>query len=285
MTGSSIPACLMRGAKIMKSFFATAGAVALIASLSACTKKEEAEKKASEDDAMVEFETPSDDESAGDDKLLNDNAPLENALDLIDEDAPEADGTERFFGKKSFTIVSKQTGMEEGDVVEHVRDWGRKRAEIKNTSVSIGGFTQPTSQRAIYDGSKITTVDETTGRVTTTTNPMYDAIVARMKGKSGVDFGKEVMIQMNGEVTDEKGNFDGHDCEYWVIASMGAKSCITSWGGTLHTIVNMGGMSMEKTAIEVRMNDGGPDDAFAYDASKATEAPNLEEIMKKMNPG
>lgn len=268
----------------MKLLFASTGAFALIAALGACTQKEDAEANAAPDEATVTFAEASD-------SISNDAAEAtENlasmAAGMVVEDAPEADGTERFYGKKTFTIVSKQTGVEEGDVTEHVREWGRLRAEIKNTTMSVAGFTQETKQRGIFEGPKIATVDDTTGAVTLATNPMYDGIVARMKGKSGVDFGKEMMAQMGGVETDEKGSFAGHDCQYWEIASLSSKTCVTEWGGTLHSVVNMGGMSFEKTAIEVRMNDGGPDEAFAYDASKATEAPNLQDLMKQMQqPG
>jgi hypothetical protein len=44
-------------------------------------------------------------------------------------------------------------------------------------------------------------------------------------------------------------------------------------------------MSYDKKAIAIRMGDGGPDEAFAFDASKAKAAPNLNDIMRKMKGG
>lgn len=264
----------------MKSLFLPVSAITLIAALGACTQKQDAEANAAPEEAEIVIAETTGDLDENTAELTENLANM--AAEMVDEDAPEADGTERFYGKKTFTIVSRQTGVEEGNVTEHVREWGRLRAEIKNTTMSVAGFTQDTKQRGIYEGAKIVTVDEITGGTTTTTNPLYDGIVARMKGKTGVDFGKEMMAQMGGVETEETGSFDGHDCHYWEIASLNSKTCVTDWGGTLHSVVNMGGMSFEKTATEVRMNDGGPDAAFAYDASKATEAPNLQDIMKQM---
>jgi hypothetical protein len=39
-------------------------------------------------------------------------------------------------------------------------------------------------------------------------------------------------------------------------------------------------MSYDKKAIAIRMGDGGPDEAFAFDASKAKAAPNLNDVLK-----
>lgn len=268
----------------MKSLFVTTGAFALLAGLSACTQEQDADVNGAPEEAEIVLEALTDDTEENAAEISENLSDL--VTEMANEDAPEADGTERFYGKKSFTIVSEQTGVEAGEVIEHVREWGRIRAEIKNTTMSVAGFSQDTNQRAIYEGAKIITIDETTNAVVEAQNPMYDSIVARMKGKSGVDFGKEMMTQMGGVETDETGRFANHDCNYWEIASLNSKTCITEWGGTLHSVVNMGGMSFEKTATEVRMNDGGPDSAFAYDASKATQAPNLQDIMKQMQqPG
>ena len=268
----------------MKSLFATTGAIALLSGLGACTQEQDTAANSTPEEAEIVLEALSDDGSENASELSENLATM--ATEMIDEDAPEADGTERFYGKKSFTIVSEQTGVEAGSVIEHVREWGRVRAEIKDTTMSVAGFSQDTKQRAIYEGSKIVTIDEATNAVVEAQNPMYDSVVARMKGKSGVDFGKEMMAQMGGVETDDTGRFANHNCDYWEIASLNSRTCITEWGGTLHSVVNMGGMSFEKTATEVRMNDGGPDSAFAYDASKATQAPNLQDIMKQMQqPG
>jgi len=256
----------------MKPLLLTTAGLAIAMSLAACAKKEESRPAAQEEPGA----------DVGDVTQL---AEAAETIAAVDPDAPPADGTERFYGKEAFTIVSKQTGVETGDITEHVRDWGRRRAEIKNTSISVSGFTRSANQRVVQNGAEIVTIDNVTGTVTSMTNPIYDDIVARMRGKSGVEFGGEMMAAMGGRETGEKGSFAGQECDYWELASVGTKTCVTPWGGTLHTLTNMAGMSIEKTAVEVRLGDGGPDEAFAYDASKVEAAPDVGEIMKRAKGG
>lgn len=255
----------------MQKRYLSFAAIAALCALGACSKKAETQEEAAAKPETAEAASAS----------LEDAVDAVQQLATVDPDAPPADGTERFFGREKFTIVSAQTGAQTGDVTEHVRDWGRQRAEVTHSTVSISGYTQAMNQKTVQNGDKIATVNLDTGAVTTMDNPMYDTIVAKMKGKSGLDFGKEIMTEMGGSATGEQGSFAGHDCEYWELPSVGAKTCVTAWGGTLHTNVSMGGMTFERKATEVRLGDGGPDDAFAYDASKATTAPNIGDIMKQ----
>jgi hypothetical protein len=44
-----------------------------------------------------------------------------------------------FYGETSFTIVTKLSGLESGEITEHVMDCGRKRVEIRDTSMTVGG--------------------------------------------------------------------------------------------------------------------------------------------------
>jgi hypothetical protein len=104
-----------------------------------------------------------------------------------------------------------------------------------------------------------------------------------MRGRTGVEFGKEIMTRAGGRPTGEKGSFAGQACDYWEIASLGSRSCVTPWGATLHVKTTFAGVATEQTATAVRLGDGGPDEAFAYDKSKVTEGPNLADILGKLN--
>lgn len=66
------------------------------------------------------------------------------------------------------------------------------------------------------------------------------------------------------------------------LAQVGSRSCVTSWGATLHNVTDIAGVRLERTVTEARMGDGAPDAAFEYDATRATQAPNLEDIRAKM---
>jgi hypothetical protein len=192
----------------------------------------------------------------------------------------------RFYEKPAFTIVYRQTGkVDAGEIIEHTRNWGAQRVEIKKTTTKIMGITQKVDQRVVYEGAKVTTIDNATGAINSMTNPLYDQVVASMKGRTGVTLGKELLRASGGRETGEKGNFAGESCDYWEVPSLGARSCVTSYGATLKLTSNLGGVSIEKTATEVRVGDSGPASAYQYDASKAVQQPNLQDIMKKMQGG
>jgi len=186
-----------------------------------------------------------------------------------------------FFDRDSFTMKSNQTGIETGSIVEHVRDCGRLRVEIKNTQTSMMGFTTSTSQRVIYDGPKIITVDNTTGQVTVADNPMYDNMVAAMQNsqQSGVELGEAFATGMGGVATGETGTFAGEDCAYWSVPQLGSTFCLASWGATLHSRTAMGPAQMERTVFEI-LDDAGSDSAFQYDLNAAQPIPNLQDLMQ-----
>lgn len=191
----------------------------------------------------------------------------------------------RFYDKEAFTIVYQQTGkVDAGEIVEHARNWGAERVELKKTTTKIMGISQKVDQRIVYEGAKVTTIDNATGGVSSMTNPLYDQVVASMQGKTGVVYGKELLRASGGKETGEKGTFAGESCDYWEVPSLGARSCVTPWGATLKLTSKLGGISVEKTAMEVRVGDPGPASAYQYDASKAVQQPNLKDLMKKM-PG
>lgn len=188
------------------------------------------------------------------------NAPAEAAA---------GDGRERFYGRETFTLVGTMSGSETGAFTEHVRDWGRTRVSIKNTSVTAPESRRVNS-RVIYSGAEIVTVDLDTGAVTIVTNPLYAQVVEAMRGRDGVEFGREIMTQMGARSTGERGNFAGQACDYWEVEQLGSRSCVTTWGATLYNRTELPGVTLERTVTEVRMNDGGPDSAFQYDESRAT---------------
>jgi hypothetical protein len=187
-----------------------------------------------------------------------------------------------FFGIEAFTIESKLTGFESGTLTEHVSDCGRKRAEVKDVTIAVAGFTKRTRQRIVYDGNQVITVDLDAGTVSRMTNPMYDKVVERMRGRDGVEFGKEMMQAMGGRELGEAGTYADTACDRWEIASLGSRTCVTTWGGTLHVKTSMAGMESERVATAVRVGDGGTAEVYAYDETKVQQAPDLGAIMKKM---
>lgn len=194
-------------------------------------------------------------------------------------------GTERFYGQERFTLVGTQSGAESGTWTEHVREWGRTRAEILDMKMSVFGISRQNRSRVVYTGPEIATVDLQTGGVTLTTNPLYSQVVEGMQQyDSTEEFSKAMMEALGGRATGESGNFAGHACEYWEL-QLGSRSCVTSWGATLHNSTSLAGVTIERTVTEIRMDDGGPDDAFEFDASQAVRPPSLQDIRALMRGG
>jgi hypothetical protein len=209
------------------------------------------------------------------------NAPEGAKSEAAVAAATSADGGERFYGQEKFTIVTRHSGAQTGTTTTHVRDWGRQWVEVNDTAITVMGVSTSTRNRVVHDGARVITIDAN-GNATAITNPLYDQVVAAMRGRSGVEFGKEIMTRMGGKPTGETGSFVGQACDYWELTQLGAKSCVAPWGATLHLKTALAGIAMEQTATEVRLGDGGPDAAFAYDASKVTEGPDLGDAMGKL---
>lgn len=192
----------------------------------------------------------------------------------------------QFYDQEKFTVSYDVKGSpESGSITEHVSDWGHKRVEIKDLTLSYAGIRQVTKQRVIYDRAEVVTVDLRTGAVTKIANPLYDKITASMRGKSGVEYGKEWATAMGASPTGKTGTYAGHSCDEWAIAQLGTTFCVTKGGITLYTATKMGPVSSTRTAKHVKIGDSGPAEAYAYDASKVQAVQNLQEIMKKARGG
>ncbi|MGE3297558.1 MAG: hypothetical protein AB7I68_09405 [Porticoccaceae bacterium] len=192
----------------------------------------------------------------------------------------------QFYEQEKFTVVYKVEGSpESGTITEHADRWGNKRVEIKDLAMNYAGIKQTTKQRVIYDGSSIVTVDLKTGAATKIANPLHDKVTASMKGKSGVEYGKEWATAMGAKPTHETHTYAGLECDEWAMPSLGTTICVAKNGILLRTATNMGPVNSTRTATKVTLGDGGPADVYKYDASKVRAVPHLEEIMKKARGG
>lgn len=186
---------------------------------------------------------------------------------------------------KAYTVEYKQEGMQVGTVIEHSRNYGNQRSETTDATTNMMGMSIRHHQRVITEGNKITTLDLTKGTATQTTNPLYDSIAASMQGKDPVEAGKAMLTAMGGAPTGTSQTIAGETCQDWKLAQLGQDICVTSDGLTLLVRSNMAGISMTRTAVKVTRGDGGPDAAFELPKGvKATQAPNIQQLMQQMRP-
>ena len=174
-----------------------------------------------------------------------------------------------FYGIEKFTVVYELQGAENGSITEHVRDWGGLRAEIKDTTFSLGDFTETTRQRVVTEGDLVVIHDE----VTNETWRSEGASPTAAAGEGGGDAsGQAFLAAMGGEATGGTASYAGLECAEWSVPGLNSDVCITAEGVTLFTRTAIGGLVAERTAVEVRLGDGGPDSAFEYDAAAITPA-------------
>ena len=188
---------------------------------------------------------------------------------------------------EKYTIVYEVSGeVMQGTRTLHVRDWGKLTADFQDVKQVVAGFKQPVpSTRTINDfrEERIITISEATG--TTTISPMPLFLKDQKKvGSLASDSNRIEAVHkaMGGTATGKNGAFAGHDCAYWDYPQLFVSGCMTEWGGAVHTINNFDENKLEMTAVEVRLGDGGPDEAFAYDLSNATD---MGEMRKQMMSG
>jgi hypothetical protein len=173
----------------------------------------------------------------------------------------EADTGRKFFGQKQFTIVMLLSGRENGTVTMHYRDWGRRSAEVSKLSNADTGAK--TDKRTFTEGAISVTVDNLTGKVEVYENPYYRETLEDVAAPALDAIGPAAMAEMGAEKVGESAVIAGEACEYWMV--MGAKKCVSPWGPTLHSAMDLGGRLAEMKAVEVRLGDGGPDEVFVYE--------------------
>jgi hypothetical protein len=177
-----------------------------------------------------------------------------------------------------YTIVTRLSGAATGTSVQHVRDGGRRMAIIEDrTLLTTVGVRDRMHTRTIAEpadeGLRTIIIDLETGEVTSTTMPNQDVSQMTSAGQQ---------MWSRGRQTGERGTFAGQGCEYWELAEPSMRFCVSAFGLPLHTRTQIAGMTMETTVTELRLGDGGPDSAFAYDASRVVEAPNIQDMMDEM---
>jgi len=167
------------------------------------------------------------------------------------------------------TVIHRLSGVQEGTVTEHWKDFGRARVEITDAQVKVLGVAVDTHQKNIIEGDLITTIDLDRNTVTQSRNPLYHAVVGSMEGKDAAAVGKDLYRSMGGRDTGETDTYAGETCHVWVIEEAGTRICVTDDGIVLMSQTDLGGKQVVRTAVEVHRGDPGPPEAYQVDAAAA----------------
>lgn len=197
------------------------------------------------------------------------------ALPVVAEDV-------RLHALEAYWVRYTLEGMMQGEVLEQCRNYCNERAETRKTSMSIGGMNQAQNQRTLTVRDEVYTVNEDTGTVTKTSNPMYQTLVDQVKANGTEATYKTWMKSFGYEVTGNQREIAGETCEDYSSAQMmGATTCLTDDGLMLRTEV----AGSIQTAAEVHR--GAPQDLAAFEIPDGSvisheEMPASIEDLQKM---
>lgn len=186
---------------------------------------------------------------------------------------PSAAAEVKFYPIESFTIVYGYEGVQVGSSTLHVRDFGGKRAELKFLASSAAGYPATTRERVVTEGAIVTTVDLATKAGVRIENPMYSRMVQAIppEGTEGVAPGTGYIRSLGGIETGETKTIAGETCTVWTVAAFGQSQCLAIDGLPLEIVSGTFGVMSTQTAVEVRRNDPGPDDAFSIEGVDLTD--------------
>lgn len=179
----------------------------------------------------------------------------------------------KFYPLETFTITYAHEGVQVGTSTLHVRDFGGKRAEVRFFASSAPGYPSVTRERVVTQGAIVTTVDLATKTGVRIENPMYARMVQAIppEGTEGLAPGTGYIRSLGGIETGEVKTVAGETCAVWTVVPLGQAQCLSVDGLPLEIITGAVGFTSSQTAVEVRRNDPGPDDAFAVDGVAMTD--------------
>lgn len=187
---------------------------------------------------------------------------------------------------KSYSAKYKIEGNTKGDKIQYSKDWGRTVCwkEVSESKIPNVGTIKKNEQiitRIVNGEQWIYTInlDDNTG--TRMKNPMFADVYKSIQGRNPKEFSEEFMTGMGGKVTGER-VVNGEKCKEWVLTG-GAKACVTEDLITVESSVDMAGISIKETAVEIKRNASEPGDVCEIGSAKITET-DISELMKQKQP-
>lgn len=159
-----------------------------------------------------------------------------------------------------FTVEYELTGSETGKTVEHWRDWGHSRVEIRSTVRNVDP-AHPVNERIITNDHDVMLIDELTREGALTDNPEHFALIQDAQDEDPIKFADKLMMVLGGTKTETMQEYAGEACTLWTFSEL-AEQCVTEDGIVLYSKAILYSLHLEQKATEVRRGDAGPDSAF-----------------------
>ncbi|MBM9615039.1 hypothetical protein JWJ90_12195 [Desulfobulbus rhabdoformis] len=172
---------------------------------------------------------------------------------------------------KEATIHYQLSGMEQGEEVLYIKDYGRMLASYHTASTSMMGMTTKSETVEITTPDWVSTYDlvEQTASKTTNPNKLYQREYNKLSRsekknfkKNATSLGAGMSAQMGGDVTQTKGSFLGYDCDVVTVKGMSTSYVLEGTDIPLKTVVSMMGMKSTVEATTVDTSSPVPDSVF-----------------------
>jgi hypothetical protein len=188
---------------------------------------------------------------------------------------------QKFHPLESYTVKYKIEGNTNGEKTLYSKDWGRTLCwtEVSESNMPGVGTVKKNEKvvTTITDGEQwIYSVNLNDNTGTKMKNPLFAEIYTGIKGKDPKVFSEEFMTKMGGKVVGEK-VVGSEKCKIWDISG-GAKACVTDDLITVESSVDMTGIYVKETAVEVKRNSPEPDGICNLGDAKIVEM----DIKKRM---
>ncbi len=184
---------------------------------------------------------------------------------------------------ESYTVKYILEGNSKGEKIQYSKDWGRvlcwkEVSEITMPGVGTVKKNEKIITRVDDENQWIYTInlDDNTG--TKMKNPMFAGIYASIQGRDPKEFSKEFMTSMGGKVIGEK-VVNGEKCSEWEIPG-GAKTCLTEDLITVESSVDIAGVSVRETAVDVKRNSSEPENICDPGSAQITET-DIKDFMQE----
>lgn len=187
---------------------------------------------------------------------------------------------------KSYSAKYKIEGNAVGEKIQYSKDWGRTvcwKEVSEITLPEMGTIKKNEKIITLIDKGEqwIYSINLSNNTGTKMKNPMFSDIYKSIQGRDPKEFSEEFMTGMGGKVIGER-VIKGEKCKEWEMTG-GAKACVTEDLITIESSVDMAGISIKETAVEVKRNASEPGDVCEIGNAKITET-DISEIMKQKQP-
>jgi len=193
---------------------------------------------------------------------------------------------------KEATVQYELTGSEKGSETLYVKDYGKRQARLRTSTMTMMGTSQKMDTVQITDPDWIYSFDLVKKKGTKTTNPTkiyqeeYNKLSAGEKmnfEKNAKEMGTGMMGQFGGKVQQKGAKILGYDCDVTTVGGMSTVYILHGSNIPLRSETSVMGMNNVLSATKFDTSTSVPDQVFAPPAGiKPVLDQQAESMMTRM---